>query len=458
MASAAEAEASKWQSDWKRLHEVGKGRDDGNRVKRGMAKSRSGNGRAASRWCWRAAVALAGLLLLALAGKVAAPAGAQESGSKKFTLRVNPGDEATEAGFFHFYNMEYAEAIRDFENSLAKHPGSPYAVNHLLEAVLFQELHREGKLDAQLYLSNQFVQFKKVDPDPKVVERIEELQERAAKLENERLAGNPNDAETLYARSVTRGLRATKQALIGKQWFAALRSGLGAYDDSKQVLELDPQNSNAKLIVGIYNYVVGSLPWPVKIAALLAAIHGSKTKGLELMREAAAGDGEASVDARTTLALFLAREQQYPEAEKLLDWLYRMFPRNFLYGLSDANLQKASGKKAEAIASYRRLIVLAKQGEFPGQHVDWAAVNLGDTLREESDWRGAAKAYDTGATLPDTDPEMVGRVRLAAGQMYDMLGERTTALERYRQALKASESEDLIRQARQGLKKPYKGK
>jgi tetratricopeptide (TPR) repeat protein len=401
---------------------------------------------------------LVALLITGTAAAAAAGRTQAEHGAKKFTLKVKPGDDATEAGFFHFYNMEYHQAIADFESSLEKHPNDPYAVNHLLEAVLFQELHREGKLDAQLYVSNKFIQFKKVEPDPKAVDRVEELLKRATSLETAGLAANPEDVSTLYARSVTRGLRATKQALIDKVWFAALRSGLGAYDDSKRVLDLDPANSDAKLIVGIYNYVVGSLPWPVKIAALLAAIHGSKSKGLALMKQAATGDGEASVDARTTLALFLAREQQYAEAEKLIHWLYSTFPRNFLYGLSDANLLKASGKKAEAIAAYRRIIVLAREGEFPDQKIELAPMGLGDMLREEKDWHGAASAYDTVASFPHPDPQALARARLAAGQMYDLLGERPLAVERYQQVLKASDDANLTQQAQRWLKRPYQGK
>jgi tetratricopeptide (TPR) repeat protein len=372
-------------------------------------------------------------------------------------LKVSPGDTATEEGFDHFYNMEYEPAIKDFEAALEKHPNNPFAVNHLLEAVLFQELHREGKLDAQLYLSNEFVHMKKVEPDEKAIARVKELRERATALENKLLEKNPRDVKALYARSVTRGLYATEQALVGKQWFSALRSGLDAYDDSNRVLEIDPNYNDAKLIVGIYNYVVGSLPWPVKLAALLAAIHGSRPKGLRLMREAAEGGGEASVDARTTLALFLAREHKYKQALALTRWLYKSFPRNFIYGLSEAGLMKSAGQIPEAIQAYRRLIELAREGKFHDEKVGLAALNLGHLLRSQKDWRAAARTYDEVETMPETSPELVALARLDAGKMYDRAGERKMAVQRYREVVNGTSNPELVHQAEKWLKKPFTG-
>jgi tetratricopeptide (TPR) repeat protein len=384
---------------------------------------------------------------------------AQESRAEQRSplLRVRPGDAATEQGFIHFYNMDYKPAIADFEKSLATHPNDPYAVNHLLEGVLFEELHREGKLDAQLYLSNEFVHMEKKPPDSQAIERVNDLIARATKLEGAELARNPDDVHALYARSVTRGLRATEEALVSKEWFSALRSGLGAYDDSKRILELDPNFSDAKLVVGIYNYVVGSLSWPVKVAMLLVAIHGSRTKGLELMRAAADGGGEASVDAKTALALFLAREHKYGEALVLTRWLYNTFPHSFLYGLSEAGLLKSDGKISEAMDVYRKLIARGKKGEFGDQDVGPAAWGLGLLLRSKGDWRGAAQAFDTVTTLPHTVPELVTQAQLAAGQMYDRAGERNLAVSRYERVVDDSQDPNLVKQAKRWLHKPYNG-
>jgi tetratricopeptide (TPR) repeat protein len=405
---------------------------------------------------WAAAVVLVAAAV-ALAGSPVAGQAAQGKPAA-FRMKVKPGDAATEQGFIYFYNMEYAPAVKEFEESLEKHPNDPYVVNHLLEAVLFQELHREGKLDAELYLSNEFVHVKKEEPDPKAIARVEKLIARARGLESEQLQRNPNDVNALYAQSVTRGLEAVKLALVSKEWFSALRSGLGAYDDSKQVLQINSNFSDAKLIVGIYNYVVGSLPWPMKMAALLVTIHGSKSKGLALIQQAAEGGGEASVDARTTLALFFAREKRYPEALQLTDWLANAFPRNFIFALSRAGLLRSAGKVPESIEAYRKLIELGEKGEFGNQNVGPAAVNLGNLLRSKKEWSAAAAAYDSAEALPNPDENLLVHARLAAGEMYDMAGKRELAVKRYQAVLKDSTDPVIVKRAKELIGNPYKGK
>lgn len=419
------------------------------------------NSGAGCRWPqWIARLALvAGVLMLA-ASTAAAQSKTErpdEGAFGKLHLKVNPPGAATEEGYYHFYNLEYQAAIEDFQKALDLHPNNPFAANHLLEAVLFSELHREGKLDAQLYLSNEFVHMKKVQPDEKAIARVKELSERARSLERALLKKNPKDVSALYAKSVTRGLHAAEEALVGKEWLSALRNGLGAYEDANRVLHIDPNYSDAKLIVGIYNYVVGSLPWAVKLAALIVMIHGSRAKGLRLIREAAAGGGDASIDAHTTLALFLAREDKYAESLKQVHWLYRYFPHNFLYGLSEAGLLNTTGKVPESIRAYHELIRLGRQGWFPQERVGMAALNLGNVLRDQKDWREAAKAYDEVQDLPNSTPDLVALARLQAGKMYDRVGERKLAVQRYREVIAGTKDEKLLKEAKQWLKEPYTG-
>lgn len=406
------------------------------------------------RWSWLPVV----LLLAGFTAAGQARAASQQTTTPEHPFHtLTPNDEATREGFNNFYNLQYKEAIANFEKSLSDHPGDPYALNHLLEAVLFQELHREGKLDAQLYLSNEFTHAKKTQPSAQTVDRIQDLTQRALQAEDRQLKANPKDESALYARAVTVGLRAVYQALIDKAWFSALRSGLNAYNNAKQALQLDPSASDPKLIVGLYNYVVGSLPWPVRLAALLATIHGSKSKGLALIRQAAYGGGEASVDARATLGLFLARDHHYQESLKLTEWLYTAYPHNFLFGLSVADLLNSSGKPAEAINAYRKLIELGKKGWFPTENSGMAAMGLGNLLRSRHDWRGAADAYDTVGTLPHPDPELTARAQLAAGQMYDVIGERQLAVKKYEEVAKSTSDSEIAEKARSYLKRPYKG-
>ena len=369
-------------------------------------------------------------------------------------FRVQPDDALTRQGFEKFYNMDYDGAIELFREERAARPDDPFVVNHLLAAVLAKELNREGALDATLYMGNRFLQLKVPPVDPAVKTEIGQLSQRALQLANRSLAKNPNDVDALFARSVARGLATVYSAVIEKKWMGALKQALGAYHDDVHILKLKPNYSDAKLVVGTYQYIVGSLSWWEKSIAFVADIHGSKRKGLQLLRQAADGGGEESVDAGTILALFLAREKRYPEAIHIISESYSNFPHNFIFGLARADLLNASGQKDEAIAAYRKLVNLGREGFFPDARVERAAYSLGRALQNEKDYAGAATAYEEAVNFPHANPAIAAPAALSAGEMYDLLGQRQSAVECYHRAIEIAPNSDSGRAAARHLKSP----
>ena len=65
-----------------------------------------------------------------------------------------------------------------------------------------------------------------------------------------------------------------------RRHFAALRDGSEAVAKHRRVLELDPTYVDAEVTIGIYDYIVGSLPLPVKVMAGMFGARGSKNRGL----------------------------------------------------------------------------------------------------------------------------------------------------------------------------------
>ncbi len=384
---------------------------------------------------------------------------ARESGvsaranSAVLPFRVQPDDRTTRQGFEAFYNMDYDAAIRLFQQERTRYPDDPFVINHLLAAVLAKELDREGQLDATLYTGNKFLQLKAPPIDPEVRAQIADLSQRSIALTNQELKTNPKDADAFFARAVARGLETVYAAVVEKKWLSALKQGLAAYHDDEHALKIDPHYDDAKLVVGTYQYILGSLSWWEKGIAFVATMHGSKKKGLALLRQAVAGDGEESIDASTILALFLAREQKYDEALPLLQRDYQAFPHNFIFGLAVADLLKASGQSDEAIAAYRELLRRGRAGFFPSAHVERAANSLGRALRDEKHYAEAARAFDEAVDYPNANP---GVAAPSAGEMYDLLGQREKALARYKKALAlAPANSDVAHSAAQFLKKPY---
>lgn len=365
-------------------------------------------------------------------------------------------DAATRKGFEEFYNLEYDKAGRAFETALQAHPDDPFAVNHLLSAAIFKELFRIGALDTEAYASDNFIDKKYLQPlDPKVQVRVDQLGDRALGLSNARLAANPNDVQALYARGITLGLRSTYMGMAQHAWFAALRNAIGARRDHERVLELDPNYVDAKNLIGIDLYIIGSLTWPVRVAASVSGMSGNKQKGLQYLRDVAAhGDPEVAWDAKIALALFLRREQQYAEALQVVGGMYQAFPRNFLVATEYAHLLNAAGHGPEAVAAYKRVVAGCRSNAFTVCRMEIPAYGLGEAMKGQRDLQGAEEAYELAASTA-LDPEFRQKATLKAGEMYDAMHKRDAALEKYKAVIATKSDNQSADLARHYMKQAY---
>ncbi len=383
--------------------------------------------------------------------------GQQPAAKVSDRLSYRPTDPLNAAAFDHFYDMEYDSAIQEFTQIQKRHPDDPDAVNHLLTAVLFHELYRIGALTAGEYANDSFVDTQHRAADPRTCDQIKALTEKALAMEEKRLDANPKDAGAYYSRGVTRAEFATYTALIERAWFSALRNAVGARRDHERVLELDPQKVDAKLVVGAHNYVIGSLPWGVKAASSAVGLGGNKEKGLDYLHDAAASNTETSVDAKILLVVFLRRERRFDESLQIIKSLEPQYPHNVLFALEEGNLLRAKGQDRDAEAVYRRVWQDGRNGRYSGRHYEIAAVALGDLLRSEKNYTGAAAAYDLVTEVAKPDPELVQKSAVGAGEMYDLLRKRDLAIKRYDAAIAVDSGSRLAETARKRMKEPYSG-
>jgi tetratricopeptide (TPR) repeat protein len=366
-------------------------------------------------------------------------------------------NELAARGFDELYNGDYDPAISDFTQLRNQYPNDPFTSNYLLAAELFKELFRIGALDTETYSSESFLTSKARRPlDMAAQKRIFDLIARVEFLTDARLQKNPNDTDALYARGVARGFRCTYMGMAEKSWMPAIRSALAARRDHERVLEIDPSYLDAKMTVGIHNYIVGSLNWAGRAAVALFGVTGNRQKGLEYLREVSRSHGTSSNDAAMALSLFLRREQRYDEALQLVGRISHEYPRNFLLAVEHAHLLNAAGHGREAIAEYREVIEKGRQGKYSGFQPEMAAWGLGVSLRGQHEFEQAAESFDMVTTAHDADPLLIDRATVAAGEMYDTMGKRDEAVEHYRRVIAAGRDSDYAAAARKHLHRSYK--
>jgi hypothetical protein len=368
-------------------------------------------------------------------------------------------DPAVRDAFSRFYSMDYDAAVPRFEKIRSDHRGDPIATDYLLDAVLFRELNRLDLLDTTFYANDGFLTGKHtVTEDPAVRDLVKTLTDDAVNESTAILKSKPNDVNALFARGWARSLEATYLGMVERAFGAGLKQAMGARNDCDRALQLDPNYVDAKLVAGVYQYVVGALPFAFKILIGIVGIHGSKSEGMALLRD----DGErgviTQVEANTAMMLFLRREAKYPQATAIARALAEEYPHDYLFRLEEANLEKDGGAGLKAVDAYERLIERAKQpGYYDSAHLELAYFGLGDSLRGQKRFADAVQAYRSGASQPTTSPELKRRCLLAAGESYDLMGDHAQARQQYQQVLNTGGDTVQGEAARKYMRSPYPG-
>jgi len=368
-------------------------------------------------------------------------------------------DPLVQEAYDHFYNLDFPGAVDRLERVRAQHVGNPQAAALLLNAEIFDELYRLDLLDTTFYANDGFLTGRHAtQEDPQARDRIFALADEAVHEADERIDKNPNDIDSLFARGWVRSLRCAYVAMVERSFTTGFRLATKAKDDEVRVLQLDPNYVDAKLVVGVYEYVVGALPWPFKFLIGFAGVTGSKNKGLELLYDDANRGIITNVEARTVIALFLRRESRYKEAIQVIGALKARYPHDYLFCLEDANLRKDDGQGMAAVDAYRQILAnAAKPGYFVHARLELADFGYGEALRGQRHYSEAATAYEQAAGAPNVGTELKIRSLLAAGECRDLNGQRPLALDDYRAAIAAGPNTSRADTARKRLQNRYRG-
>jgi len=369
-------------------------------------------------------------------------------------------DPLVRVGFEYFYNMDYADALVTFEKVQIEHPSNPIATDYILYVTIFRELFRLDLLDTTFYANDGFLTGKHtVVEDPQVRDQVKALADKAMNQANDELKRNPNDENALFARGWARSLEAVYLAMVERSFGSALKMAYGAKNDNERVLELNSNYVDAKMVVGVYEYVVGALPFAFKLLIGFAGIHGSKSEGLATLQDAANRGVITSVESRTAMALFLRREGKYQQALAINNTLVAEYPHDFLFNLERANLAKDAGEGMKAVNLYRQVIRDAQRpGYFASYHLELAYFGLGASLRGQHLYEQSVEAFREGAFQPTTSAELKRRCLLAAGEVYDLMNQHDKAREQYQAVLAAGSNTTQGDLARKYMDSPYEGR
>jgi tetratricopeptide (TPR) repeat protein len=387
-----------------------------------------------------------GWLILALAGAAAGQAPAEKG--------------LVEHAYDHFYNLEFPEAMADFEKTIAADPNDPALHNHLAQALVFQEMYRNGALESELVSgTNSFLRRPKMNPDPETERRFLAEVGRAMALAQARLKANPIDTSALYALGISYGLRSNYYWVVKKAWRDSLRDATEARKLHNRVTELDPHDVDARLVEGLHDYIIGSLPWTWRMLGFLVGIKGDKQQGIRIVEDVAQHGRDNRIDAEIFMGALYRRENQTRRAVPIVQDLIRLFPRNYLLRLELSQMYSMAGDEGhalEAVAEVERL----KNQHAPGyDRVPWEKIYFQEGTVEFW-YRDLDHALDhlqrVVAKANEIDLNTGVYAYLRIGQIYDLTHHRQQALEAYKKAITYAPEADAAQEAKKYLAAPYR--
>ncbi|MGD0775567.1 MAG: hypothetical protein ABSC05_22360 [Candidatus Solibacter sp.] len=363
-------------------------------------------------------------------------------------------------GYAHFYNLEFDQAIAVFEKGIVQYPGLADLNNHLAQTLIFREMLRDGSLESELVSGNNpFLRRPKLNPTPETEKRILDEIARAMALTDARLKQNPKDTAAMYASGIAYGLRSDYFWVVKKAWHDSLRDATSARKLHNRISELEPDNVDARLVQGLHDYIVGSLPLAYKMLGFLIGIHGDKEKGIRTVQDVAKNGKLNRVDAELFLCALYRRENQSKMAVPLVQDLIRRYPRNYLLRMELGQMYSQSGDGVRGLQALEEVAQL-KASHAPGfDRVPWEKIYYqegsiefwyNDLDRSLENMKKVASAGDE----VDLNTGVLARLRM--GQIYDMKHRRAEAIEAYKKAIAYAPQAEAAQESRKYLDTPYR--
>jgi tetratricopeptide (TPR) repeat protein len=218
-----------------------------------------------------------------------------------------------DAGFHFLYELKFEEARNHFEVWQKSHPEDPLGNASEAAAYLVEECYRQGVLTSEFFLDNKrFLRKIDLKPDPKLRAAFFAADKQTQDLVKLRLKTNPNpnDANALFAMTLSLGMQANYASLIDKHQLDSLKKVRDADVYAKKLLAVAPDAADAYLGVGMANYFIGSLPGTKKFFLSIAGIPGDKKAGIQQLEIAVDHGHYLRRFAKILLALAALREKK----------------------------------------------------------------------------------------------------------------------------------------------------
>ncbi|MBI2956682.1 MAG: hypothetical protein HYY26_05160, partial [Acidobacteria bacterium] len=408
-----------------------------------------------------------GVAAVVLGGVVSLPATPRDATEETTEAQVRAATAAAisaesertlRTAFTHLYNLEFTSALQLFEQIARAEPESATVCSFWASAVLYEMLARQGTLQSQLFVtSNEFLRLQRLPPDPELDRLFHEVSRQAEQRALKRLQANPNDLDALFALGLMYGNQANYLAGVKAEYFQGLRMGEKAFAHHKKVRQLYPEIHDTAIVLGIHDYIIGSLPRTHRFILFFLGTRGSRERGLDYFQEAARQGEYLATYAQVLLVVAHIREARQAQALLLGEDLLARYPRNPIFMLEMARLNRQLERFVQALRLSRELVA-----ELFAHPHNPRLLGPEDGLLElaliEAAQGNLPRALQTLAQIervPEANSKVIASAALERGKILDRLGQRENALAEYEKVIRLDADAELVNEAKLYRKRPY---
>jgi tetratricopeptide (TPR) repeat protein len=358
------------------------------------------------------------------------------------------------------YNIDYTTARAKYEEIRKRLPYHPAGYLYLATVTWLEQLYKSRRLQTSLYRdrSSFYAGADKAKEetegdavDPEIDRTFRDLMAQAKTKALALVARNKDDVDALYFLGAVYGVMAGYEASTARKFFTALRNGSRSVDAHQKVLKLNPDYYDAYLSVGMYDYVVGNLPFAYKAIAAIAGHRGNPERGINRLQTVVEKDAATADGARVLLLAVYQNEKRYHDALEILDYLSAKYPRNYLVKLEKAYALVSLKYTQDAYETFEELLkeLAARQA------ADLIHYQFAEALVLNQDYKRAVEHFLAVPKCDGADANLATLAMLRSAQVYDLAGLRNEAMVQYKVVLTRPNVYDTREQARRGLKEPF---
>jgi tetratricopeptide (TPR) repeat protein len=347
-------------------------------------------------------------------------------------------------GIDKLYNYEFDAADSDFVEVIHQRPDHP--AGYFFRAMIQWER----------IISN----FDDESHDDKFYQMLDAVIDMCEK----RLDEHPNDVTALFFNGGAVGFRGRLRSNRGK-WLAAANDGIVALPLVKKAYELEPNNYDVLLGIGIYNYYAAVIPekYPIVKPVMIFFPSGDRKKGLEQLRQASQNAKYARVESMYFLMQsYFVYEKDYANALQLAQKLHVKYPNNSMFHRYAGRCLVSTGYIGEA-----KDIFVDIEKRCSKKQVGYDTYDAREAYYYLGKFDFMAKRYDTALKYLYTNDELSRRIdkdeasgfmslgNLLIGMIYDVQGKRNDAIKQYKKVLTMKEFENSHKDSKKYLEKAF---